>query len=685
MTLSGTVPVTPARHGPGGRAQNRVVRLGRGRRLQRVRAAAPARARRARDLVVEPAGQAERLVVVGRVQEEGGRAALAQPVGDHLDPRLPALDGRRRRRRGRRSARSARRVDRLGPSGQSGLLAQPSRSASLVGAAANSTVVSKLIHSASRRASTSVSAATCAAGRAVRRRSAKNAGWRTSTPQRCRVGHAAEEPVERLHVAGAERGRQLHRQRPGPVAERLDQRQEVAHLGGHVAQAPLVGDGAGQLEHEPEVRRGRLRPGVDRGRARAARRRWCCPRPPCTRSRTPPASRRDRVPPGGTVPATPGAPTSGSPHAVPRAPMLRPLPGRSGPACPGCRQLAVRDWVGVRGQGDGRRVAGWNCRWRPDRRDRRDRVGTRSHGTRRAATALRGRRRRVGRGRQVDHRLRARRAAQQRRPRTAPPRWSATDSFLLSNEAARTARRRHGQGLPAELRLGRAASGSCPMPSPVRRCSRCRSTPTSPSTSCAGAQRMMATPEILIVEGLNLLQAPPTSPVDGDAAPGPLDLPGRAGRGDRGVVRRPLPGTQCGPSTLRRTASMRCSPTWTTPRSTSIAPLDLERDQRAEPARPHRADHGRGPTSWCTRRRTTRSSASSTGPAQRRHRGDGDDGAVHPVVVTRNEHAAARRATRGRSWTLPCSARRSPTTWSSCAGPTARGGRSSCSRSRRCR
>lgn len=88
-----------------------------------------------------------------------------------------------------------------------------------------------------------------------------------------------------------------------------------------------------------------------------------------------------------------------------------------------------------------------------------------------------------------------------------------TDSFLLSNEALEPLGGAMVKGYPQSYDwdaldrfLSEAVAGAPVLSVPIYS--------HESFDVVAGAQRMMATPEILIVEGLNLLQAPPTSPVE---------------------------------------------------------------------------------------------------------------------------------------------------------------------------
>ena len=91
--------------------------------------------------------------------------------------------------------------------------------------------------------------------------------------------------------------------------------------------------------------------------------------------------------------------------------------------------------------------------------------------------------RRLGGGRQVDHRPRAAAdaGALARAPRVA---LVTTDGFLLPQRRARAPRAAAPQGLPGVLRPPGAAAVRRSTSSPARTRSRRRSTPTSPTTSC---------------------------------------------------------------------------------------------------------------------------------------------------------------------------------------------------------
>ena len=81
-----------------------------------------------------------------------------------------------------------------------------------------------------------------------------------------------------------------------------------------------------------------------------------------------------------------------------------------------------------------------------------------------------------------------------------------TDGFLLPQRRARAPRAAAAQGLPRVLRPARRCCGSSPRSRPARpRCAR-RCTRTSPTTSSPARDVVVRRPDVLIVEGLNVLQ-----------------------------------------------------------------------------------------------------------------------------------------------------------------------------------
>ena len=80
-------------------------------------------------------------------------------------------------------------------------------------------------------------------------------------------------------AAGSRTARPGRRAAPGVLQER-------PVIGGDVTQVVVVGDHLRQLEHEPEPLRCPPEPTPSPSSQQAGRRRWCCPRPCCTGSRT---------------------------------------------------------------------------------------------------------------------------------------------------------------------------------------------------------------------------------------------------------------------------------------------------------------------------------------------------------------------------------------------------------------
>ena len=81
-----------------------------------------------------------------------------------------------------------------------------------------------------------------------------------------------------------------------------------------------------------------------------------------------------------------------------------------------------------------------------------------------------------------------------------------TDGFLLSQRRARAARADGPQGLPRELRHGAAAQLSARREIRRRNGRGARSIRTSTTTFCPSQEAVIDRPDILIVEGLNVLQ-----------------------------------------------------------------------------------------------------------------------------------------------------------------------------------
>ena len=122
-----------------------------------------------------------------------------------------------------------------------------------------------------------------------------------------------------------------------------------------------------------------------------------------------------------------------------------------------------------------------------------------------AAHAVRDRARRLGRGRQVDHRARAPADAGALARAPATSRWSPPTASSTPTPSSSAAGSCTARASRSPTTAGRCC-GSWSTSSPARTRSRRRSTPTSPTTWSPTRRCVIKHPDIVIIEGLNVLQ-----------------------------------------------------------------------------------------------------------------------------------------------------------------------------------